>query len=88
MDLKLKALLTSRKLWAAIVGLVIILVKAFKPDFPLTTEQILPVVLLLASYILGTAIEDTRLTTPGASTPKQLDDQLENRSTFAQRQPK
>jgi hypothetical protein len=88
MDPKLKALLTSRKLWAAIVGLVIILVKAFKPDFPLTAEQILPVILLLASYILGTAIEDTRLTTPGPATPKQVQDQLEKRSTFAQKQPK
>ena len=88
MDPKLKALLTSRKLWAAIVGLIIILVKAFKPDFPLTTEQILPVVLLLACYILGTAIEDTRLTTPGPATPKQAQDLLEKRSTFAQRQPK
>jgi len=55
---KLLLLLKSRKFWAAIVGLVLMIVKVFAPEFPLSEDQVLPIVLLLASYILGTALED------------------------------
>jgi len=55
---KLKMLLSSRKFWAAIVGLVLMLIKAWKPDFPLEEEQLTGVIVLLVSFILGTAIED------------------------------
>lgn len=58
MDPKLKALLTSRKFWALIVGLALILVKAFRPDFPLTEDQLVPLVALLVTFILGVAVED------------------------------
>jgi hypothetical protein len=34
------------------------IVKVFAPEFPLSEDQVLPIVLLLASYILGTALED------------------------------
>jgi hypothetical protein len=54
---KWKYLLTSRKFWACIIGLVFIFIQAYKPDFPITEEQVLPIVLLLVSYILGVAIE-------------------------------
>ena len=55
---KLKLLLGSRKFWAAVVGLLLMIIKLFAPDFPLSEEQVLPIVLILASYILGTALED------------------------------
>lgn len=55
---KLLLLLKSRKFWAAMVGLILMIVKVFDPDFPLTEDQVLPIVLILASYILGTALED------------------------------
>jgi hypothetical protein len=55
---KLKLLLTSRKFWALIIGLVLIITKAFRPDFPLTEDQLIPIVAILASFILGTAVED------------------------------
>ena len=55
---KLKQLLASRKFWAAVVGLVFMIIGEFVPDFPLTAEQVLPIILLLVSYILGTALED------------------------------
>ncbi len=57
MPAKLKELLTSRKLWAALVGLTLLVVKAFRPDFPLSEEQITDVVYLLVAFILGTGIE-------------------------------
>jgi hypothetical protein len=55
---KLKLLLSSRKFWAALIGLVLVIVKAFRPDFPLAEEQLTAVVYVLVAYILGTGIED------------------------------
>lgn len=55
---KLKLLLKSRKFWAAFIGLVLVILKAFKPDFPLEEEQLTAVVWVLVAYILGTGIED------------------------------
>ncbi len=54
---KLKELLTSRKFWAALVGLIIVVVKAFRPDFPITDQQITDVIYLLVAYIVGTGIQ-------------------------------
>lgn len=58
---KLKQLLGSRKFWAALIGLVLLVVKAFRPDFPLAEEPLTGVVALLAAYILGVAVEDAGL---------------------------
>ena len=55
---KFKLLLGSRKFWAALVGLVLLLVKAWKPDFPLEEEPLTAILAMLAAYILGTALED------------------------------
>ncbi len=55
---KLKQLLGSRKFWAALVGLVLIILKTFKPDFPLEAEELTAIVWVLVAYILGTGIED------------------------------
>ena len=57
MNDKLKALLGSRKFWAALVGTGLVVVKAYKPDFPLTEEQLTQVVYVIVAYILGTAVE-------------------------------
>lgn len=54
---KLKLLLGSRKFWSAVIGLALVIIKAYYPDFPLQDEQITAVVALLAAYILGTALE-------------------------------
>jgi hypothetical protein len=55
---KLKQVLASRKFWAALIGLVLIIVKAFDPEFPLAEEQLTAIVWVLVAYILGTGIED------------------------------
>jgi hypothetical protein len=55
---KLQLLLRSRKFWASVIGLIIIIVNAFHPDLPLDSEQITEIVYVIISYILGTAIED------------------------------
>ncbi len=55
---KFKQLLGSRKFWAALIGLVLVVIKAWRPDFPLAEEQLTSVVYVLVAYILGTGIED------------------------------
>lgn len=51
-------LLGSRKFWAALVGLGLVIVKAYRPDLPLDEGQVTSLITVLAAYILGVAIED------------------------------
>lgn len=62
---KFAGLLRSRKFWAALVGFAITLVQSFYPDFPLTSDQLLGVIVPIVSFILGTAIEDRVLNSAG-----------------------
>jgi hypothetical protein len=55
---KTRQLLTSRKFWAALVGLALVVIKAYRPDFPIQEEQLANVIYLLVAYVLGTALED------------------------------
>jgi len=55
---KLKQLLSSRKFYAALIGLALVIVKAWRPDFPLIEEDLTSIVYVLVAYILGTGIED------------------------------
>ena len=57
---KLNSLLKSRKFWAAVGGIVVVIVKAFAPDLPLSDEQLGGIVILLASYIIGTGLDPAR----------------------------
>jgi hypothetical protein len=61
---KLQTLLTSRKFWAATTGLGLIIIKAFRPDFPITQDQITAIVVILVGYIMGTAIQDSSIPRP------------------------
>ncbi len=57
---KLYSLLKSRKFWAAVIGLLLIIARNFIPNFlPFGDAEITGIVLLLISYILGTALEDS-----------------------------
>ena len=54
---KWETLLRSRKLWAAVSGLVLVAASALDPDFPLQGEETAALAALLAAYIVGTAID-------------------------------
>jgi hypothetical protein len=54
---KLKGVFKSRKFWAAIAGLVVVMVKGLDPNFPLSEDQVTLVIGTLGAYILGTALE-------------------------------
>jgi len=51
-------LFSSRKFWAALIGLCLIILKVWRPDFPIESDQLTSVVYVLVAYILGTGIED------------------------------
>lgn len=55
---KLKGLLKSRKFWAALVGLIVVVAKGVDPNFPLAEEQLTGLVVVLVGYIMGVALED------------------------------
>lgn len=52
------SLLKSRKFWATLVSLALIVLRAYVPDFPLTDETLTASVMALIAYVLGTALED------------------------------
>ena len=56
---KLGMLFKSRKFWAAIVGVVMMIVTELFPNFPLDEAQVEQIVWLLVAYIVGTGIEDS-----------------------------
>jgi hypothetical protein len=56
--LKWQQLLGSRKFWAALTGLALVIIKAFRPDFPIQEEQLTNLIYVLVAYILGVALED------------------------------
>ena len=61
---KFKLLIAYRKFWAALVGLVLVIIKAYEPDFPLDGDQLTGVITVIVAYILGTGIEDGLSKTP------------------------
>ena len=87
MDPKLKALLASRKFWAALVGLTVMILKSQVPNFPLAEDQLLALVVIIVSYILGTAVEDARRPAQPPAL-KQDGGTLEARAIYPPRPPK
>ena len=55
---KWKMLVGSRKFWAAVVGLLFLVIKNFDPTFDVPENETIAFVLVLAAYILGVALED------------------------------
>lgn len=66
---KLTGLLKSRKFWAALTGLALVVVRAYAPDFPLDDQAVSNVVWLLAAYILGVAL-DAGYVAAGSAAPR------------------
>ena len=56
--LKLNQMLRSRKFWAALVGLALVILKSFRPDFPVNEQQVTDFITVIAAYILGVALDD------------------------------
>lgn len=54
----LSGLIRSRKFWAAMAGVVVIVLRAAVPAFPLDDEQLTAVILTLSAYIFGTGAQD------------------------------
>ena len=48
----------SRKFWAAVIGLALVIAHHFISWFPMTDEQIAQMIYVLIAYILGTGLED------------------------------
>lgn len=55
---KWKILIASRKFWAALVGLLFLILRHFDPNFVVPEEETIAFISVLAAYILGTALED------------------------------
>ena len=66
---KLKLLLTSRKFWAALIGLIVVCLKSFYPTFPLSEEQLTDLVYLIVAFIVGTGLEGL-VNSPHPSLPR------------------
>jgi len=56
-EMKLKAMLASRIFWAALVGLLMVVVRSFVPHFPLDGEALTQILYLIGAYIFGEAVE-------------------------------
>ena len=52
--------LKSRKFWALIAGALIIVLRTYVPNFPVSDETINQLVIMLVAYIIGTGLEDAR----------------------------
>ena len=48
----------SRKFWASVAGLLLVIIQEIIPDFPLTADQVTNVIYVLVAYIIGTGLED------------------------------
>jgi hypothetical protein len=56
---KFKALVSSRKFWAAVVGLAFVIAKAYYgSNLPLSEDNVTNIVYLLMAYIVGTALDN------------------------------
>ena len=58
----MQSLIRSRKFWAALVGLVLVIVHNFFPNqLPLSDQAITDAVYILVAYILGTGLSDVTI---------------------------
>jgi hypothetical protein len=68
MNGKFPQLMKSRKFWAALIAVVMIVVRHYVPNFPISDDQVTQLVYVIVAYIIGTGLEDggtiKALTTP------------------------
>lgn len=51
-------LVHSRKFWATLIGLLLIIIRTIWPALPLSDDQISAMVLTLVAFIVGTGLQD------------------------------
>jgi uncharacterized membrane protein len=73
-----RGLIISRKFWAAIIGLVLTFMQAFKAELPagLTAEQMLSMVVLICGYIAGIGVAGPPTELPDPVIPEEPDKML------------
>lgn len=54
----IQGLIRSRKFWAGIAGLAVVLLRAAMPNFPLADDQLTAIIITLSAYIFGTGAQD------------------------------
>ncbi|HEX9013243.1 MAG TPA: hypothetical protein VF813_06995 [Anaerolineaceae bacterium] len=54
-------LLKSRKFWAAVIGLGLVIFRGFYPSFPVSDALLEKAIFVVIAYIVGTGLEDSTL---------------------------
>jgi hypothetical protein len=57
---KFQVLIRSRKFWASIVGVGLIVLRTFVPSFPIADADLTKIVFVIVAYVLGTGLEDSK----------------------------
>lgn len=53
-----RGVLQSRKFWAALIGLVVIILSAFDVVLPIPPDNLIAIAVIFGGYIAGVAVED------------------------------
>jgi hypothetical protein len=61
MQSKLNLLVRSRKFWASLIGLGLVVLRSFVPAFPIADADLTKIVFVIVAYVLGTGLEDSAL---------------------------
>ncbi len=78
METKFQYLIKSRKFWAVVLAVLLMVGAAYIPSFPLTQSQVTNLVYVLIAYILGTAIEDSGVMKNAAGDSSPAGEDLKN----------
>ena len=58
---KLQLLVRSRKFWASVIGLGLVVLRGVIPNFPIADADLTRIIYVIVAYILGTGLEDSAL---------------------------
>jgi hypothetical protein len=58
---KFQLLVRSRKFWASLIGLGLVALRAFVPNFPIADADLTKIIYVIVAYVLGTGLEDSAL---------------------------
>jgi hypothetical protein len=55
--------LKSRKFWAAVIAVLVIVLRSTVPTFPIPDDKVTEIVMALIAYIIGTGLSDIKIKT-------------------------